>query len=547
MLNTDILSGYITMNYNLSKSLISTTDFYNRYEQFMVGSSKDDRTEFFDVCGKQHYRLLSYLSTLVNDAVIIDIGTHRGQSALALSYNARNTVHTFDIEDRVSNTSIRGVNNINFHMDNLFDDDGREKWRDTILKSSFIFLDVDPHNGTMEMDLYEFLKDIGYTGFVICDDIWHFKEMRDIFWYKIPHTQRFDMTEVGHNSGTGIFTFNNEITFSTCENNVPLNRIDNSNWTLVTAYFNLTKCKDASYEINQRDSNYYMSHSMSTLNLPYNLVIYCDTDSVDIIKSHRPEYLNEKTRYVIREFDEMMVKGKTVSELRDIIIDNRAKHPYNFDNRNTASYYLFCMTRYVMLNEVIERNEFESTHFCWINFCIERMGISNVYRLNESLAMNRNKFSTCYIDYIPYELIKDTKEYFAYGRCSMCSGFFTGNRKYMFEVCDLIQDKFIEFLENGYGHADEQLYSPVYFENPHLFEQYYGDYNQMITNYKQINENIYAPVHNFIKNSFEHGNYRMCADACNFVLRSHNDGKCNYDVETHRHISNVQNECLLRM
>jgi predicted O-methyltransferase YrrM len=139
------------MNKILSKSSISTVDFYSRYEEFMVGSSKDDRTEFFDVCGKQHYRLLSYLSTLVNDAIIIDIGTHHGQSALALSYNKRNIVHTFDIEDRVSNSKIKNVDNINFHMDNLFEVDGREKWNETILKSSFIFLDVDPHNGLMEI------------------------------------------------------------------------------------------------------------------------------------------------------------------------------------------------------------------------------------------------------------------------------------------------------------------------------------------------------------------------------------------------------------
>ena len=529
------------MNQNLTKSLISTTDFYNHYENFMTGSSNDDRTEFFDVCGRQHYRLLSYLSTLFNSSTIIDIGTHRGQSALALSYNPSNVIHTFDIENRVTNESIKNVNNINFHMDNLFEEDGRTKWKETILSSSFIFMDVDPHNGTMEIDMYNYLKEIGYMGFVVCDDIWYFKDMRDKFWYKIPVHNRYDVSELGHFSGTGIFTFNEKITFNSDIQEY------NENWTLVTAYFNLTKCKDASYEINQRDSGYYMSHSLSTLNLPYNLVIYCDPDSIDLIKSHRPEHLSDKTTYIIREFDDMEINGRKVSELREIVIENRVKQPYHFDNRNTASYYLFCMTRYAMMNEVIERNEFGSTHFCWINFCIERMGISNVYRLNESLALNRDKFSTCYIDYIPYELIKDTKEYFQYGRCSMCSGFFTGNSHYMSLVCNLIQEKFSEFLNQGYGHADEQLYSPVYFENPELFEQYFGDYNEMITNYKQMNENIIAPVNNFIRNSYNFGNYRMCANACDFVLKSHNDKKCNYDDVTLKSIKDTLNNCVSRM
>lgn len=47
----------------------------------------------------------------------------------------------------------------------------------------------------------------------------------------------------------------------------------------------------------------------------------------------------------------------------------------------------------------------------------------------------------------------------------------------MYEVCDKIGNKFLQFLE------DKQLYSPVYFENPDLFEQYYGDYPEMISNY----------------------------------------------------------------
>jgi len=95
-----------------------------------------------------------------------------------------------------------------------------------------------------------------------------------------------------------------------------------------------------------------------------------------------------------------------------------------------------------MLMKTIEDNPFNSSHFAWINFCIERMGFNNLIRLDECLDQYRDKFSTCYIDFIPYNLIKDTKEYFKWGRCSMCSGFFTGNKKYMYNVCKLILDKF---------------------------------------------------------------------------------------------------------
>ena len=185
-----------------------------------------------------------------------------------------------------------------------------------------------------------------------------------------------------------------------------------------------------------------------------------------------------------------------------------------------------------MLKETIETNPFNSTHFCWINFCIERMGYTNLIRLDEALSVKRDKFSTCYIDYVPYEVTLNLPEYFRYGgRCSMCSGFFTGNKEYMYKVCSLISNKFLEFLNEGYGHADEQLFSPVYFENPDLFEHYYGDYQQMITNYRYIYESPEPPIYNFIKNSFKQKNYRKCLEACNFVMDSYYLNKCSLNKE----------------
>ena len=294
---------------------------------------------------------------------------------------------------------------------------------------------------------------------------------------------------------------------------------ENSDWTLVTAYFNLGKSCDASKEIIERDSDYYFSHSISTLQLKNNMVIYCDQESMESIQKIR---LRKPTVYIIRDFENFSISGISFTEYRQIIKNNRIKNPYNFDNRNTPSYYLFCISRYIMLMDVIKENPFKSTHFAWINFCMERMGMENIHRLPEALSVYRDKFSTCYIDYIPEKIINNTPEYFLWGRCGMCSGFFTGNTYYMYKVCQLIIEKFLYYLKLGYGHADEQLYSPVYFENPELFEHYYGDYNQMITNYKhcyQLPENI---IHNFITNSFNCGHYIKCQEACKFILKSPN-------------------------
>jgi predicted O-methyltransferase YrrM len=162
----------------------------------------DDIFKFFQKPGENHYRLLSYLSSLFNDSLIIDIGTHTGQSSLALSYNESNTIYTFDIFDKVYNEKIKSRKNIIFFQDDLFETKVQEKWKNHILNSAFIFLDVDPHNGNMEIEFYNYLKEIDYKGFVVCDDIWYFKEMRDNFWYKIPDKFRYDLSDLGDRKST---------------------------------------------------------------------------------------------------------------------------------------------------------------------------------------------------------------------------------------------------------------------------------------------------------------------------------------------------------
>jgi hypothetical protein len=176
------------------------------------------------------------------------------------------------------------------------------------------------------------------------------------------------------------------------------------------------------------------------------------------------------------------------------------------------------MARYAMLKQAIAENPFGSTHFAWLNICIERMGFQNLIQLPRVFAVNRDKFSTCYIDYQRKENYLD--DVMRWGRCSMCSGFFTGNAHYMKEFCDRIEAKFLECLEKGYGHADEQLYSLVYFEDPSIFEVYYGDYTEMITNYEWIRERANQPLYLLIKHSYEARDYTTCLPGCIALWKS---------------------------
>ena len=77
------------------------------------------------------------------------------------------------------------------------------------------------------------------------------------------------------------------------------------------------------------------------------------------------------------------------------------------------------------------------------------------------------------------------------------------------EFCKLIEQQFMEYLNLGYGHADEQLYSPIYFRHPEIFEIYFADYGSMITNYCKIVEDVATTINHLMTNSFHNQNYKL--------------------------------------
>ena len=481
--------------------------------------------EYLEPAGIQHYRFLEEMSLRVSNSLVFDIGTHKGMSAAALAVNSTNRVASFDI---VSKPDLPVRPNIEYFTDDLMSHEGREKWKDPLLASPFIFLDIDPHEGTREYDFYVWLRDNDYKGFVICDDIWYFKEMRDNFWYKIPSEHKIDITERGHWSGTGIVRFHPSTLWPA--KSAP------TNWTVVTAYFDLTRMPDASPSIKARPATHYLTSAVSTMALEQNLVVFCEPDMLSTLRTLRPERLQSRTRYIPVSFEDF-----PLTKHRDQIIENRKTRPPT-DDRNTASYYLLCMARYAMLKRVIEENTFGSTHFAWLNICIERMGPKNVEQLPRVFEINRDKFSTCYIDYQPKEDYLETA--MRWGRCSMCSGFFTGNAHYMKTFCDRIEEAFLECLANGYGHADEQLYSLVYFDDPSIFDTYCGDYTEMVTNYEWIREHPTKPLYLLIKHSYDAGDIATCLNGCLALWRSWKKGYAKLSEQEVTHLIWYYERCL---
>jgi predicted O-methyltransferase YrrM len=170
--------------------------------------------------GKEHYKLLASIGCQLSNCKILEFGTHKGNSTIALNYgNQRhqnsNKITTYDIADMLPDTIFKNCDDICFKIENLFDKQTRELNKEHILSADFIMIDIDPHEGLLEYEMYEWLRDNNYKGVLLFDDI-HLKEghmgvysgnSMQKFWDKVDNKHKIDITNVGHWSGTGIVCF----------------------------------------------------------------------------------------------------------------------------------------------------------------------------------------------------------------------------------------------------------------------------------------------------------------------------------------------------
>jgi predicted O-methyltransferase YrrM len=206
------------MQLNLSKSKIeeSTKDFILDNPKITIYE------DVLKPIGDEHYLFLAALSMQIKNKKIIECGTHNGRSTYSLYYgnkklNNNNMIYTYDINLFLAN-HIFDDTNIVFNMDDLFDKNVRELNKEHILSSDLLFIDIDPHEGVLEYEMYCWLKENDYQGLLLLDDI-HLKEghmnvntgnSMQKFWDKIEDEYKMDLTSVGHYSGTGIVSFHLE-------------------------------------------------------------------------------------------------------------------------------------------------------------------------------------------------------------------------------------------------------------------------------------------------------------------------------------------------
>lgn len=182
--------------------MILDKDLINQIDLSQIANSileLEFQNYFLEDAGREHYKLLGYVSKCIDNETIIDIGTYKGCSALALSLNTTNLVKSFDI------SNYRSISDSPENVEFILDDITNENYKDLILSSKTIVLDTD-HNGIFERKFYSYIKEINWKGVLILDDI-HLNDAMKEFWDSILD-EKYDITDLGHSTGTGLIKIN---------------------------------------------------------------------------------------------------------------------------------------------------------------------------------------------------------------------------------------------------------------------------------------------------------------------------------------------------
>jgi predicted O-methyltransferase YrrM len=170
----------------------------------------DDSNDFTRIWPGEHYRLLAALVKLLQPKRVVEIGTFRGLSALALKkfLPAAGRIATFDVVpwDSLSDTCLQeedfADDRLRQQIGDLSDAAVFELHRSLIQETELLFVDG-PKDGIFERKLLQQLETVDFHKplLVVMDDI-RFWNMLAI-WQDIAQP-KLDLTSFGHWSGTGL-------------------------------------------------------------------------------------------------------------------------------------------------------------------------------------------------------------------------------------------------------------------------------------------------------------------------------------------------------
>jgi hypothetical protein len=291
--------------------------------------------------------------------------------------------------------------------------------------------------------------------------------------------------------------------------------------TLVSFFFNLHKLKDATFLT--RPFEFYLENGKEVLSQPYPMVLFCDEDTVNVIRERRNTLCPANiTTYIVKNITEYDIYRETW----DIIKHNRERQGTYTDARNTPSYCITTVFKINAMRIAHSLNPFQTPYFAWIDFGCAHICRDMSASLPAILENPKPKIAMTYIHYRSAAELDSMETYLHKGGpCSMAAGFFTIESAYIIPFYTACMSIYYEMLHRGVGHSEEAVITYCYTRYPHLFTLTYADYYSLFTNYLFVTQDYGCIQRFFIDVAKQKGRADLAHECAQTILASIAAGK----------------------
>lgn len=288
--------------------------------------------------------------------------------------------------------------------------------------------------------------------------------------------------------------------------------------TLVTSCFILTNYHEKSREVNESIENMEF-----LLQIPCYLVIYCDSLSINKIKSIRDKFnLSNLTHYIVKELNEL-----DNFYCVDLIRKNRELYHPTKDERTSPESHFICCSKFNMVLNVIDIDPFHTTKFGWIDSNVRKNFEKISINFTESLLLNvlhksSDKFNIQILNVCDKKFKDENnkREMYQNYRWVVCGCLFVTTKKIGKKILNRLNEIFLQTTSLGYGHGEEMFYLEILDEFYDEINRSYGDYNSILNNFVNQTQQFDYVYFQIITKYLHFGYHKECVYCCEKLLIS---------------------------
>jgi hypothetical protein len=207
----------------------------------------------------------------------------------------------------------------------------------------------------------------------------------------------------------------------------------------------------------------------------------------------------------------------------DKVIEVTKNYQTGFKDKDTPQFMCITLGKFQLLKDAIALNPFDNKYYAWIDAGIFKV----IQQVNLLPEITPSELVKCMILNYTSEAEIASPTFINSCRYKIAGGFFLASSDNMIIFCDKILACASEYLNNGYFGLEQEFMAIVYVKNKELFDPYYGDFADLLTNYKYLHHNYWLPYRVFNTATDDIDKDRVCK----YLLKSYNNNTIDISPE----------------